>query len=128
MCKLKIQKQKSELSDIRSDFHNSKMKTQNSERQIWIVKCKQNSAGKVRIIRCQLKIQRKSENCEMESWNCKKVRILICIISFHKFFPCQMWPWTTKQSLVGIFVAIAKNTMYGSKFLLFLLCQTSLGY
>ncbi len=28
----------------------------------------------------------------------------------------------------GIFVAIANNTLYGSKLLIFLLCQKSLGY
>ncbi len=31
-------------------------------------------------------------------------------------------------SLTGIFVAIANNTLYGSKLLIFLLCQKSLGY
>ncbi len=37
----------------------------------------------------------------------------------------NMWPWTTKPVLspTGIFVAIAKNTLYGSKLLIFLLCQ-----
>ncbi len=41
-----------------------------------------------------------------------------------------MWPWTTKPviSNTGIFVAVANNTLYGSKLLIFLLCQKSLGY
>ncbi len=41
-----------------------------------------------------------------------------------------VWPWTTKPviSCWGIFVAIAKNTLYGSKLSIFLLCQKSLGY
>uniref|UniRef100_A0A671NHZ7 Afadin n=1 Tax=Sinocyclocheilus anshuiensis TaxID=1608454 RepID=A0A671NHZ7_9TELE len=38
--------------------------------------------------------------------------------------------WSTKPVLSrwSIFVAIAKNTLYGSKLLIFLLCQKSLGY
>ncbi len=42
----------------------------------------------------------------------------------------KMWPWTTKPviSSTGIFVAIANNTLCGSKLLIFLLCQKSLGY
>ncbi len=56
--------------------------------------------------------------------------------SFHKKTPTlirnvawaanqHMWPWSTKAVLSrwGIFVAIAKNTLYGSKLLIFLLCQ-----
>ncbi len=41
-----------------------------------------------------------------------------------------LWPWTTKPVLSrwGIFLAIAKNTLYGSKLLIFLLCQKSLGH
>ncbi len=37
----------------------------------------------------------------------------------------HMWPWTAKPviSSTGIFVAIAKNTLYGSKLSIFLLCQ-----
>ncbi len=31
-------------------------------------------------------------------------------------------------SSTGIFTAIAKNTLYGSKLYIFLLCQKSLGY
>ncbi len=40
-----------------------------------------------------------------------------------------MWPWTTKPVLNrwGMFVATAKNTLYGSKLFIFLLCQKSLG-
>ncbi len=33
-----------------------------------------------------------------------------------------------KTSRWGIFVAIAKNTLYGSKLLIFILCQKSVGY
>ncbi len=42
----------------------------------------------------------------------------------------HLWAWTTKAviSNTGIFVAIANNTLYGSKWLIFLLCQKSLGY
>ncbi len=42
----------------------------------------------------------------------------------------QMWAWSTKPVIShwGIFVAIAKNTLYGSKLEIFLLCQKSLGY
>ncbi len=40
----------------------------------------------------------------------------------------NMWPWTTKISCMGIFVEIVNNTLYGSKLLIFLLCQKSLGY
>ncbi len=42
----------------------------------------------------------------------------------------NMWPWSTKAviSNTGIFVAIANNTLYGSKLSIFLLCQKSLGY
>ncbi len=42
----------------------------------------------------------------------------------------NIWPWTTKPVLSrwGIFVAIAKNTLYGSKLLIFLLCQKSSGH
>ncbi len=38
-----------------------------------------------------------------------------------------MWPWTTKSVIIstGIFVATAKNTLYESKLLIFLLCQKS---
>ncbi len=36
--------------------------------------------------------------------------------------------WTIPLSRWGIFVAIAKNTLYGSKLLISLLCQKSLGY
>ncbi len=38
-----------------------------------------------------------------------------------------MWPWTTKPfiSSTGIFVAIARNPLYGSKLSIFLLCQKS---
>ncbi len=38
--------------------------------------------------------------------------------------------WEHKHSLklLGIFVAIAKNTLYGSKLSIFMLCQKSLGY
>ncbi len=37
-------------------------------------------------------------------------------------------PWSTKAviSNTGIFVAIANNTLYGSKLYIFLLCQKSL--
>ncbi len=40
-----------------------------------------------------------------------------------------MCPWSTKAVLSrwGIFIEIAKNTLYGSKLLIFLLCQKSLG-
>ncbi len=42
----------------------------------------------------------------------------------------HLWAWSTKPVLShwGIFVAIANNTLYGSKLLFFLLCQKSLGY
>ncbi len=42
----------------------------------------------------------------------------------------HMWRWSTKAviSNTGIFVAIANNTLYESKLLIFLLCQKSLGY
>ncbi len=36
--------------------------------------------------------------------------------------------WTIPLSRWGIFVAIAKNTLYGSKLSIFLLCQKSLGH
>ncbi len=41
-----------------------------------------------------------------------------------------MRPWTTKPVLSrwGVFVAIARNTLYGSKLLILLLCQKSLGH
>ncbi len=41
-----------------------------------------------------------------------------------------MWPYTTKPVLshMGIFVAIAKNTLCGSKLSIFILCQKSLEY
>ncbi len=35
--------------------------------------------------------------------------------------------WTIPLSSTGIFVTIAKNTLYGSKLSIFLLCQKSLG-
>ncbi len=42
----------------------------------------------------------------------------------------KMCPWSTKAviSNTGIFVAIDNNTLYGSKLLIFILCQKSLGY
>ncbi len=42
----------------------------------------------------------------------------------------HIWPWSTKAVLSrwGIFVAIANNTLYGSKLSIFILCQKSLGY
>ncbi len=42
----------------------------------------------------------------------------------------NMCPWSTKAvfSRWGIFVAIANNTLYGSKLYIFLLCQKSLEY
>ncbi len=41
---------------------------------------------------------------------------------------CNLWPWSTKPviSSTGIFVAIGKNILYGSKWSFFLLCQKSL--
>ncbi len=41
-----------------------------------------------------------------------------------------LWPLTTNAVLSrwDIFVAIAKNTLYGSNLYIFLLCQKSLGY
>ncbi len=36
--------------------------------------------------------------------------------------------WTNPLSRLGIFVAIAKNTLHGSKLSIFLLCQKSLGF
>ncbi len=36
--------------------------------------------------------------------------------------------WTIPLSRWGMFVAIAKNKLYGSKLLIFLLCQKSLGH
>ncbi len=52
------------------------------------------------------------------------------IILIHEAFIALMWPWTTKAviSSTGIFVAIANNTLYGSKLSIFLLCQKLLGY
>ncbi len=46
------------------------------------------------------------------------------------FVEQKMWPWSTKAVLSrwGIFVAEAKNTLYGSKWLIMLLCQKILGY
>ncbi len=45
-------------------------------------------------------------------------------------FSYYLWPWTAKPviSRTVIFVAITNNTLYGSKWLIFLLCQISLGY
>ncbi len=44
--------------------------------------------------------------------------------------PAYLWPWSTKAliSSTAIFVAIANNTLHGSKWSNFLLCQKSLGY
>ncbi len=46
------------------------------------------------------------------------------------FVEQKMWPWSTKVVLSrwGIFVAIAQNTLYGSKLLILLLYQKILGY
>ncbi len=54
----------------------------------------------------------------------------ICVICCIRTPMAHMWPWTTKPVLSrwGIFVAIAKNTLHGSKLLIFLLCQKSLGH
>ncbi len=43
---------------------------------------------------------------------------------------CSIWPWSTEAVLSrwGIFITIAKNTLYGSKLFIFILCQKSLGY
>ncbi len=47
-----------------------------------------------------------------------------------QFTKLNMWPWSTNAVLSrwGIFVAIAKNTLYGSKWLIFLLCQKWFGH
>ncbi len=52
---------------------------------------------------------------------------LIIYVSYHQISICD---WTTKPVLSrwGIFVAIANNTLYGSKLLIFRLCQKLLGY
>ncbi len=41
-----------------------------------------------------------------------------------------LWPWSTKTVLShwGIIVEIANNTLYGSKWSIFIFCQKSLGY
>ncbi len=54
----------------------------------------------------------------------------MCVCVYIYIYCTYMWPWTTKPVLSrwGIFVAIAKNTLYGSKLLIFLLCQKSLGH
>ncbi len=46
------------------------------------------------------------------------------------WFQLYLWPWSTKPvwSRWGIFVEIAKNTLYVSKLSGFLLCQKSLGF
>ncbi len=55
------------------------------------------------------------------------VAVYVCA-SFMKISYEYMWPWTTKPVLSrwGIFVAIAKNTLHGSKLSILLLCQKSL--
>ncbi len=55
------------------------------------------------------------------------LQYLICNLLFSV---SHMWPWSTKAviSNTGIFVAIAKNTLYGSKLYIFSSCQKSLGY
>ncbi len=48
----------------------------------------------------------------------------------HRRLSVRMCPWSTKPviSSTGVFVAIANNTLYGSKLYIFLLCQKSLEY
>ncbi len=57
-------------------------------------------------------------------------QIMYLQTSLFIFWLDYMWPWSTKAVLSrwGIFVAIAKNTLYGSKLSIFLLCQKSLEY
>ncbi len=88
------------------------------------------------------------EKMECKWWKIKQIRLLHWSDAYmksqsHDFWKplpqvyrflyecfCDLWPWSTKAVLShwGIFVAIANNTLYGSKLLIFLLCQKSLGY
>ncbi len=66
----------------------------------------------------------------LKVWSCASVT---CSSVFPHLIPYNaeyMWAWSTKPviSRWGIFVEIAKNTLYGSKLLIFLLCQKSFGY
>ncbi len=57
--------------------------------------------------------------------------ILFCFYTFWFIKnTLYLWPWSTNAAIsrTGIFVAIANNTLYGSKWSIFLLCQTSLGH
>ncbi len=57
-----------------------------------------------------------------------KVSFYFCISNDYLTFVTLAW--STKPVLIrwSIFVAIANNTLYGSKLYIFLLCQKSLAY
>ncbi len=61
-------------------------------------------------------------------WYCLCIVFISC--SLYSIIITIFWPWTTKPVLssTGKIVAIASNTLYGSKLSIFLLCQKSLGY
>ncbi len=65
------------------------------------------------------------------SEHCKHQRILKKLL-WEKCYLTTKWTYVTldhkTSSSTGIFVAIANNTLYGSKLSIFLLCQKSLGY
>ncbi len=57
-----------------------------------------------------------------------KVSFYFCISNDYLTFVTLAWSTKPVLSHWGIFVAIANNTLYGSKLYIFLLCQKSLAY
>ncbi len=57
--------------------------------------------------------------------NTFELRLLQELLQKQRQLADKMWPWTTKPVIgsMCIFVAIANNTLYGSKLSIFLLCQ-----
>ncbi len=56
--------------------------------------------------------------------------VFYCVVFGPLSLHWHMWPWSTKpvMSSTGIFVVTSQNTLYGSKWSIFLLSQKSLGY
>ncbi len=57
-----------------------------------------------------------------------KVSFDFCISNYYLTFVTLAWSTKPVLSRWGIFVAIANNTLYGSKLYIVLLCQKSLAY
>ncbi len=100
------------LTDERAFHQRQTKQTLRSEKVIYPVKNIDNSLGIIGLLKRVKHLQ----------WK--------LVLQSYKAKTHYMWHWSTKAVLSrwSIFVAIAKNTLYGSKLYIFILCQKSLGY